>query len=400
MSAEPRGLRIVHVATIDRTLRYQLFEQLLYQREIGHEVIGIAARGPWTDEIRSRGIEVISLPLTRRVTPLSDARHLWALWRLFRRIRPDVVHTHTPKAALLGQWAARLAGVAGRVHTIHGLYLPAHVAGWRARLLLLMERALMSQARLVLSQNREDLELCRAERLADPRILRFLGNGIDLERFRPAPPGRAAEVKRALGILAEHRVVGMVARLTVTKGYRVYLAAAKEVLAARDDVTFLAIGPEEPEKADQVSPAELAAAGLGERFRYLGNRDDIVDLYAAMDLCVLSSFLEGVPRTIMEASAMGVAVVGSSIRGTREAIADGSSGLLVPPGDASGFARAILALLGDDERRRRLGEGGRRLAAERFDQREVFRRIDAAYAEVARSPRREGQLGVPREVGR
>ena len=375
-------MRIVHVATIDRTLRYQLLEQLLHQRDGGNEVTGIAARGPWTDEIRAMGIDMIPVPLTRRVTPLTDARHLWTLVRLFRRIRPDVVHTHTPKAALLGQWAARLASVSGRVHTIHGLYVPAHVSAGQRRLLLLMERALMSQARLVLSQNQEDLDLARREHLADPRALRYLGNGIDLERFRPGAGAGAAEVKRSLGIPAEHRVVGMVARLTITKGYRVYLAAAREVLAARHDVTFLAIGPEEPEKGDQVTPAELEAAGLGDRFRYLGNRDDIVDLYRAMDLVVLSSYLEGVPRTIMEASAMGIAVVGSSIRGTREAIVDGETGVLVPAGDPSAFARAIADLLGDDERRRRLGSAGRRLAEERFDQRAVFRRIDDAYREV------------------
>jgi len=392
-------VRIVHVATIDRTLRYQLLEQLLHQRAAGNEVIGIAARGPWTDEIRALGIDVVSLPLTRRVTPLADARHLWALMRLFRQIRPDIVHTHTPKAALLGQWAARLAGVAGRVHTIHGLYLPAHVGAWRGRLLLLMERALMSQARLVLSQNQEDLDLCRSEHLADPRSLRFLGNGIDLQRFRPDAGTGAAEVKRLLRIPAGHRVVGMVARLTVTKGYRVYLAAAREVIAARPDVTFVALGPEEPEKADQVTPAELEAAGLGDRFRYLGNRDDIVDLYGAMDLVVLASFLEGVPRTIMEASAMGIAVVGTSIRGTREAIVHGGTGLLVPPGDAPGFARAILELLGDDKRRRRLGEAGRRLAEERFDQRAVWRRIDEAYRDVTQGPLEE-RPGTSREVGR
>lgn len=395
-------MRIVHIATIDRTLRYQLFEQLLYQREVGHDVFAIAARGPWTDEIRSRGIEVISIPLTRRVTPLADLRHLVTLTRLLRRLRADVVHTHTPKAALLGQWAARLAGVPGRVHTIHGLYLPAHVSALRGRLLLLMEKALMAQAELVLSQNREDLELCLAKRIAPERKLRFLGNGIDLERFQGRNARPAADVRRELGIPADHEVVGMVARLTRTKGYPVYLAAARAVLAARRDVTFLAIGPEEPEKADQVTPAELEAAGLGEHLRYLGNRDDVVDLYGAMDVCVLSSNLEGVPRAIMEASAMGVAVVGSSIRGTREAVVDGETGILVPPGDAPSFARAILELLGDDERRRRLGERGRRLAEERFDQRDVFRRIDAAYAEVVRTvaPQGEGQALITKEVGR
>lgn len=378
-------MRIVHLATIDRTLRYQLFEQMLYQREIGHDVVAISSYGPWSDEIRSRGVEVISVPLTRRVTPVDDLRGLYTLARLLRRLRADVVHTHTPKASLLGQWAARLAGSAGRVHTIHGLYLPPGVSPPRRRLYLLMEKASMTQAQLVLSQNREDLEICRSERLCDARRLRFLGNGIDLERFHPrnADPARAEAVKRGLGIPDGHHVVGMVARLTRTKGYLEYLSAARQVAAARPDVTFLALGPTEPEKADQVLPAELEEFGLGERFRYLGNRDDIADIYGAMDLCVLPSYREGVPRTIMEASATGVAVVASDIRGTREAVVNGETGLLVPLKDVPALASGILALLADDARRRAYGANGRELAEERFDQRDVFRRVDAAYAEVA-----------------
>jgi len=248
-----------------------------------------------------------------------------------------------------------------------------------------LERAQMAPAAILLSQNAEDMETCVRERLCDPHRLRFLGNGIDIERFHPRnrEPARIAATRASIGVPPDHLVVGMVARMTGEKGYREYFRAAAQLLKTRSDVTFLAIGPFEPWKPDAVSEAEAATFGLGERLRVLGNRYDMPDLYAAMDVLALPSHREGFPRAPMEAAATGVPVVVSDERGCRATVIDGESGFLVPLRDAGALADSLQRLLADASMRERMGTRGRQLAEEQFDQKVVFARVAAAYDEVS-----------------
>lgn len=380
-------MRVVHVTTSDASLRYLLLDQMRYLRDSGHEVVAMSSDGPHVETVRTAGIPVHTVPLRRWIDPIADARGATALVRGFRRLRPDIVHTHTPKAGLLGQWAALLAGVQRRVHTIHGLYLPGHMRPEHRWRYLLLERLQMTPSHLLLSQNSEDLETCRRERLCDPSRLRFLGNGIDVMRFSPSrvDTARIAAIRTALGIPPSDAVVGMVGRLVAEKGYLEYFAAAARVLGEAPNTTFLAIGQPEPWKpgADSVTPQRAIDIGLGERMRFLGQREDMPDLYAAMDVLVLPSHREGFPRAPMEASAMGIPVVASDVRGCREAVINEENGILVPARDSAALARAILRLLRDPQLRRRLGALGYAMAQERFDQRLVFARVAAAYRELA-----------------
>src|SRR5437867_3308445 len=226
-----------------------------------------------------------------------------------------------------------VAGVRRRVHTIHGLYLPANASGLRRRIFAMLERLQMAPAHIVLSQNSEDIETATREHLVDPARLRPLGNGIDLERFHPRNMDRRADVRRALAIPDGHIVVGMIGRLVREKGYPELFEAALAVRAQRRDVTFIAIGGPEPSKADALTAADIDRWRLGDGLRMLGHRDDVPDLIGAMDVLVLPSHREGFPRSIMEAAATGVPVVATDIRGSREAVVDGEPGFPVPPRD-------------------------------------------------------------------
>jgi glycosyltransferase involved in cell wall biosynthesis len=378
-------MRVIHVTSSDMSLRYLLLDQLKYLQARGHEVSGISAPGPWVEAVVAAGIPVTTIPLTRRVTPVDDLRAAGALVATFVRQRPDIVHTHTPKATLLAQWAALVARVPARVHTIHGLYFPGHMRAETRWRYVWLERAQMAPAHLVLSQNEEDIATATRERICDPRRLRFLGNGIDIERFHPRnrDAGRVAAVRDALGIPAGNAVVGMVGRLTGEKGYREYFAAAAAVRARDPGVTFLAIGPSEPWKPDAVTEEDARALGLMSGLMLLGHRDDMADLYSAMDVLVLPSHREGFPRAPMEAAASGLPVIVSDERGCRATVIDGESGIVVPVGDVSGLAAAILRLVGDPDVRDRMGRRGREIALERFDQRLVFERVARAYDDLA-----------------
>jgi glycosyltransferase involved in cell wall biosynthesis len=360
-------------------------DQLEFLRAKGFDVQAMSAPGPGLEVLRAHGFETHTAPLTRRITPAIDLRALAELTRRFRALRPDVVHTHTPKASLLGQWAALLASVRFRVHTIHGLYFPGHMRPrdrWR---FVMLERVSMLPAHLALSQNSEDMKTCIRDRIIGSRRLRFLGNGIDIDRFSPASVERArgSEIRRKLGIPHDHVVVGMVGRLVREKGYLDLFAAAANVTRERPRTTFLAIGAAEPWKPDAVSENDARASGLDGRFKFLGQRDDMPDLYGAMDVLVLPSHREGFPRAPMEAAATGVPVVVTDVRGCREAAIDGVTGLIVPARAPDTLAAALIRMIDDDDLRKRFGGAGRELALERFDQRLVFRRVVAAYEDLA-----------------
>lgn len=385
-------MRIVHVATSDMAIRYLLLDQIRYLASRGHDVSAASGSGPWVGAVRASGVRLDTVPLTRRVSVGADVRALTALARLFVDLRPDIVHTHTPKASLLGQWAALLARVPYRVHTIHGLYLPARSRGLARRTFLWLERLTMAPAHLVLSQNAEDLETCRRERLAAPSKLRPLGNGVDLDRFHPPDPARRDSIRAALGIAPGTPVVGIVARLVREKGYLDLFAAVPKVVERVPGTVFLVVGGVEPEKEDRIDPSDERITRLGTAVRLLGHRDDVADLYPAMDLLALPSHREGFPRAPMEAAATGIPVVATDIRGCREAVVEGETGRLVPLGDVESLARALADLLEDEPRRRAMGAAARALAERRFDQRDVFERIAAAYDELAASgPERAGR---------
>jgi glycosyltransferase involved in cell wall biosynthesis len=377
-------VKVTYLATSDVGIRYLLLDQLLYLKALGHDVRAISGDGPWAASVRAAGIPLTTVPFTRRMSPLGDLRAALALvWHLARS-RPDIVHTQTPKAALLGQWAARLARVRHRVHTIFGLYLPAYASPGRRRLYLWLERIQMAPAALILSQNAEDIETCEREHLCDSAKLRLLGNGIDIDRFHPrnVDAGRVAAVRQQLGIPPGHHVVGIVARLVREKGYLELFDAIPEVLARLPNTVFIAIGGTEPEKSDRIDPEDPKIRSLGGALRLLGHREDVEDLYPVMDLFVLPSHREGFPRSPLEAAATGVPVVVTDIRGCRETVIDGETGRLVPLGDPHALAAAIIELLADDEHRHAMGRQARALAEARFDQRVVFQRVANAYAEL------------------
>jgi len=378
--------RVAHVTTVDLSLRYLLLNQLERIRDEGYEVAGISADGPDVAVIEAHGIPHFAVPMTRRFTPLADLRALWALTRLMRRERFDIVHTHTPKAGLLGQLAARLSGVPVVVNTLHGFYFHDDTDPLPRRFYIWMERLAARCSDSILSQNEEDIGTAIAERIAPPELLKWLGNGIDVTRFdrRRLSDASLQALREEIGLEADSRVVGFVGRLVEEKGILDLLEAAKSVAATVPEARFLIVGPYDEEKPDALRSDVAERYGIADRCRFLGMRDDMPELYALMDVLVLPSYREGFPRAPMEASAMGVPAVVTDIRGCRETVEPGVNGLLVPVGDVDALARALVELLTDEPRRRRMGEAGRAIAEERFDEQKVFERVLEEYERLLR----------------
>jgi glycosyltransferase involved in cell wall biosynthesis len=362
---------VVHVTTTDMSLELLLGPQLEAIAAAGYSVVGASAPGPYADALAHRGVEHVPLAhATRAIAPAEDARALVELVALFRRMRPTIVHTHNPKPGIYGRLAARLARVPVVVNTVHGLYalpedrLPKRVIVYG------LERLAAACSHAELLQNPEDLPTLRRLRVPVERLA-VIGNGIDLDRFDPrtvSPEDRAA-ARRELGAIADDDVVvGLVGRLVREKGYPEVFEAAARLRTRWPTVRVAVIGPDEPDKADALTSADRRTAESA-GVRFLGRRDDVVRLYAGMDVHVLASHREGFPRSPMEASAMGVPIIATDIRGCRQAVDQRITGLLVPPGDPEALAAAIARLAADPAERRRLGSAARRKGLECFDQR-------------------------------
>lgn len=381
-----RKPKVCHVTTIDMSLRHLLLNQMLSVAAEGYDVAGASAAGPHVEAIETRGIRHIEVALTRSMfTPLQDLRAFWRLYRVFRREGFDIVHTHTPKPGLLGQLAARLAGVPVVVNTVHGFYFHEGTNPWLRRLFILVERVAARCSDAVLMQSREDLETAVREGICDQNKVHHLGNGVDIERFdrRRVSEARLLELRRELGIPDCCRVVGFVGRLVAEKGFVDLLAAMGKVRRAMPDVRLLIVGEADAHKRDAVSPAVVVRHGVDDICIFAGWRQQMPEMYALMDVLALPSYREGFPRAPMEASAIGVPSVATDIRGCREAVEDGFNGLLVPTGDAERLAEALLRVLADRELAAAMGAGGRSLARARFDEREVFTRVKSQYTRLS-----------------
>lgn len=375
---------IVHIATADSSIRYLLLDQLRYLSDRGHDVHAIASPGPHSRSVESAGIKFHAVDLSRRITPWRDAVAFAALCRTLARIGPDLVHTHTPKASLLGQYAALATRVPHRVHTIHGLYLPPTATGLRRQSFVALERVAMRPAHAVLSQSIEDVTTCRRERICASERVSFLGNGIDIDRFSPPSAAERRAARTVFNLPEHHRIVGFVGRLVREKGVIELLKAARAVLGALPSTTFLLVGATDVEKKDAITVAEATAIANDDRIRFLGHRDDLPVFYRALDLLVHPSHREGFPRAPMEASATGVPVVATDIRGCREAVEPGVNGVLTPVSDVAALADSICELLADNSRREILTQGARAIAERRFDQRLVFARVLDTYTRLSR----------------
>jgi glycosyltransferase involved in cell wall biosynthesis/ribosomal protein S18 acetylase RimI-like enzyme len=375
--------KVAHLTTIDLSLRYLVFPQLLAIRDLQAEAIGISAPGPHVKEIEAAGIRHIPLrSSTRGMDLVADVRASRELWRILRREHIDVLHTHNPKPGIYGRILGRLAGVPIVVNTVHGLYATPDDP-WPKRALVYFLEALASRfSDVELVQSREDYDLLTRWRISPPRRTWLLGNGVDLDRFnsyRFSPRDREL-TRKAVGAVTETVVVGIVGRLVAEKGYPELFEAAGQL---DDRFLFVCIGPDDPSKSDAL-PRGMVEAAESAGVRFLGMRTDIDVLYNAMDLFVLPSHREGFPRAAMEAAAMGLPVIATNIRGCREVVSHNENGLLIPVGDVGALVEAIELLGADRDLRERMGEQSARRARQSFDESRVVATVMKAYSDAGR----------------
>jgi glycosyltransferase involved in cell wall biosynthesis len=380
--------RVMHVTTIDMSLALLLGAQLRAMLAAGYEVFGASAPGPYIEQLESWGIQHVPIAhATRSVGPVDDLRSAMEMWQAYKRIRPDIVHTHFIKPGTFGRPAAWLARVPVVVNTAHGIYATAESRPALRVLVHGIERTASHCSSAELVQNPYDLDVLA--NIGVPRSkLQVLGNGIDLHRFSAAAvdPGKVSAARAEMGAKDGDVVAGVVGRLVREKGYREIFAAARVLRVRHPEVRIVVVGPDEPDKHDAITAAEIADAEQ-DGVQFLGMRDDLEVLYAAFDLVVLASYREGFSRSGMEAAAMGLPIVATDIRGMRPVVDDGSTGVFVPVGDVQALVEAVARLARDPELRAAMGDRARDKALREFDERTVIKITLALYERLLAAQR-------------
>lgn len=401
--AMPGPPRILVMTTIPETLAAFFVPQLRSLDAAGFDVHVASSPGPVLDglELGPR-IRRYAVALERQPAPIRDAVSLFRMYRLIRRIRPQIVHAHTPKAGLVGMAAAALARVPVRLYTVHGLPLLTR-SGFRRRLLQAAERASGWFATGTYAVSDSVRELLMDMRLCARDGARVLGDGscggVDVTRFQPLPKGdaTASELRRRYGLPGDALVVTFVGRLARDKGLGVLADAWPRIAAAVPAAHLLLAG--EDDLTDPVPADKLAALRGHGRVRCAGTieKRDVPGVYACSDLAVLPTFREGLPQTALEAAASGLAMVSTRVSGVVNAVEDGVTGVLVPAAEPVALADAVISVLRDAALRRRLGEAARERAVSKFSQERVNQLWMDEYCSLAESVK-PGRLAAEASV--
>lgn len=358
--------RLVHVLTVADSLVF-IDDVVRRATARGFEVTVVTSPDARLEAFGRRlGVRTVGVEMPRRVSPLGDFLALDALRRLFERLEPDVVHAGTPKGGLLGTLAAQAAGVPVRLYQMRGLaYVTARGA---LRGVLRATEALSCRAATrVLCQSPSLRAQALAEGLVTPATSEVVlggSNGVDLARFslaRHADAGRALRAR--LGVPESAVVFAFVGRVVRDKGVP-ELVEAFTPLAARG-ARLVVAGPFEAK--DAVPAAVRAALEGNPAIHCLGPVDEPGAVYAAADVVVLPSHREGFPNVPLEAAAMERPVISTDVPGCRDAVVDGETGWLVPPGAAAALGQAMADALGDAAARLTRGKAGRLRVARHFE---------------------------------
>jgi glycosyltransferase involved in cell wall biosynthesis len=350
-----------------------------YLRAQNLEVVMLSPVGPYGALLEAEGFRWIGLKMNRR--SLNPARELGLIRRIsaiYAAEKPDIVHHFTIKCVVYGSLIARWQGVPNRVNAVTGMGYVFSDEGHRARALRPVVRNLIKAAlggdgsRLIL-QNKDDVAaFVAADLAAAERTHLIMGSGVDTARFRPSSSVRQAPVMRVL----------LASRLLWDKGIREYIEAARLIREQQLPIEFLLAGSPDPGNPASVSPGQVTKWQRAGVVTYLGHVTDMPRLLSEIDVAVLPSYREGVPRSLLEAAACALPIVATDVPGCREVVTHGVTGLLVPARDAAALAAAIRSLYEKPAERLRMGRAGRERVLEDFDERIVFKKTFGVYRQL------------------
>lgn len=379
--------KLIRITTVPMALKLLLPGQMKYMASHGFEVIMVSADGPERDQvIRNEGLPHVIVPMTRSITPLKDLQSLVQLYRLFCREKPDIVHSHTPKAGLLAMVAARMAGVKIRVHTVAGLRFMT-AAGSTRKVLVQMEKLTGSAATHVWPNSRSLYDYIREHRLVRPGKLEVIGhgssNGIDLQRFSKSSLTEAGKesARQAIGFDPALRYLLCVGRLVKDKGIAELVSAFSNLAARHPDLRLVLVGSME-EELDPLDPATIEVLRTHKAIIQTGWRNDIENFMAISHLLIHPSYREGFPNVLLQAGALGCPILCSRIPGNIDIVDDGHTGIIFEVSDAADLEMKLAAALDAPAEMQQMADALSTKIRTYFDRNVIHEAINLKYREL------------------
>lgn len=327
--------KIIRITTVPQSLRGLLKGQLKFMSENGFEVIGVSSPGEALNDVeRNEGVKTVGIEMTRSITPIQDLKALVQLIQLFRKEKPHIVHTHTPKAGLLGMMAAKITGVPHRLHTVAGMPLTV-ATGSKRQLLNQMEKLTYACATKVYPNSFGLEKIILNEKFTSPTKLKVIGkgssNGIDTNEFDPNKVSEETknEIRNDLGIAKEDKVFLFVGRVVKDKGINELVEAFNSLHSKNPNAHLVIVGNFERE-LDPLQPETENLIATHSHIHSVGYKTNVIDYFAIADVLTFPSYREGFPNVVMQAAAMQLNCIVSDINGCNEIITNGENGWIIP----------------------------------------------------------------------
>jgi glycosyltransferase involved in cell wall biosynthesis len=364
--------RLLRITTVPISLKYLLRGQMAYMQRHGFEVLAVSADGKEREEvIRTEQVPHVIVPMSRIISPVQDLVSLFRLVRLISKFKPDIVHTHTPKAGLLGMMAAYVCRVPLRLHTVAGLPL-MESRGPKRKLLLFTEWLTYFCAHRVYP-NSYGLRKFIADHISvSPLKIKVIGkgssNGIDTNFFNRTPEIsiEAKAIRHQYGIPESTVTFSFVGRIVRDKGIEELLIAFDR-LSKQTKAKLILVGHFEND-LDPITAKSREILNANKDIIHVGFQPDVRAHIAASDIFVFPSYREGFPNVVMQACCLEVPCIVSDINGCNEIIDHNKTGLIVPAKDADKLFEAMQALAVDRAKRTSFGQLSRKFVQENFDQ--------------------------------
>lgn len=376
--------KIIRVTTVPQSLGGLLRGQLKFMSDY-YEMIGISSNGNgFLNRYKKKeGVKVYQVEMTRKITPLQDLKAVWRLYKIFKKEKPFIVHTHTPKAGTLGMTAAYLANVPHRLHTIAGMPLLERTGNTR-KLLDLVEKLTFAFSTMVYPNSFEMKKIVLKNGYTTEKKLKVLGNGssngVDGSYFDPNRYSnyRKARMRSYLGLKQNDFVYLYVGRLVKDKGIEELIEAFDLISKENQDVKLLLVGYFE-KKLDPLSTKTEESIKSNPNIIYVGGRLDVRSYYAVSNVLTFPSYREGFPNVVMESGSMGLPAIVSDINGCNEIIVNGKNGLIIPPKDCKALKNQMLNCYKNRGMLQILAENSRHMVIDRYERQFVWKKILEEY---------------------
>ena len=386
--------KLIRITTVPISFKVLLKGQLRFMASNGFDVKGVSSEGDELKEVReNEGIVMEAINMSRKITPFQDLKSLWEMWNFLRKEKPQIVHTHTPKAGIIGMLAARLAGVPHRLHTVAGLPL-MEATGIKRKILNFVEKLTYSSATRVYPNSKGLYDFILQNNFTQSNKLKIIANGssngINTTFFNPAQVSEIEKValREKLNIQPDDFVFVFVGRIVSDKGINELIKAFSELQTAENNeltgIKLLLVGGLESD-LDPLNPETLAEINQNKDIISVGFQQDVRPFFAISDALVFPSYREGFPNVVMQAGAMGLPSIVSDINGCNEIIVEGENGLIIPSKNVEKLKEKMLTLARDKNLYVKLKENSRRMIENRYEQSVVWNALLEEYEGLLQS---------------